>query len=91
MPIAPTTIGATTSMAIQMLTPKLVGLDRGVAAEHQELAMREVDDLHHAEDDRQPHADQREAGDGVENLDRQERYEIHKRSCILCLRSVFRT
>ncbi len=55
----------------------LVGLDRGIAAEHQELAMREVDDLHHAEDDRQPHADQREAGDGVKNLDRQERREIH--------------
>ena len=79
-PIAPTTSGATTSMATQMLTPEAVGLDRGVAAEHQELAVREVDDLHHAEDDRQPHADQGEAGDRIENLDRQERCEIHERS-----------
>ena len=56
-----------------------IGLDGGITAKHQKLAMREVDDLHHAEDDRQPHADQREAGDGVENLDRQKRYEIHER------------
>ncbi len=54
----------------------LVRLDGGVAAEHQELAMREVDDLHHAEDDREPDADQRQARHGVKNLDRQERREI---------------
>ena len=51
--------------------------DGRVAAEHQELAVGEIDDPHHAEDDRQPEADQREAGDRVEDLDRQERDEIH--------------
>ena len=51
--------------------------DRRIAAEHQELAMREIDDAHHAEDDRQPDADQRQAGDRVEDLDRQESNEIH--------------
>ena len=53
------------------------GDDRGIAAEHQELAMGEIDDPHHAEDDRQPDADQRQAGDGVKHLDRQESNEIH--------------
>ena len=58
----------TTSIAIQMLMP--AGRDdRGIAAEHQELAMREIDDPHHAEDDRQPDADQRQAGDRVKDLD----------------------
>ena len=90
-PIAPTTIGATISMAIQMLSPTRVGFDRGVAAKHQKLAVGEVDDFHHPEDDREPHAHQREAGDRIENLNRQERYEIHKRSCMLCLRSAIRT
>ena len=70
---------------------KTIGFDGGVAAKHQKLAVRQVDDLHHPEDDRQPHAHQREAGDRIENLDRQERYEIHKRSCMPCLWSAIRT
>ena len=53
------------------------GDDRRIAAEHQELAMREIDDAHHAEDDRQPDADQRQAGDRVKDLDCQESNEIH--------------
>ena len=51
--------------------------DRGIAAEHQKLAMGEIDDTHHAEDDRQPDADQRQAGDGIKDLDCQESNEIH--------------
>ena len=39
--------------------------------------MGEVDDAHHAEDDRQPDADQRQAGYRVKDLDCQESNEIH--------------
>jgi hypothetical protein len=53
------------------------GNDRRIAAEHQEFAMREVDHPHHAEDDRQSDADQRQAGDGVKDLNYQQRNEIH--------------
>jgi len=59
-------------------TDALVGRDdRRIAAEHQKFAMREIDDAHHAEDDRQPDADQRQAGDCVKDLDCQESNEIH--------------
>ena len=51
--------------------------DRGIAAEHEKFAMREIDHPHHAENDREPDADQAQAGDRVEDLDRQERSEIH--------------
>src|SRR5258708_40221134 len=39
--------------------------------------MGEIDDPHHAEDNRQPDADQRQAGNCVEHLDRQESNEVH--------------
>ena len=39
--------------------------------------MREIDDPHHAEDNRQPDADQRQAGYRVKHLDCQESNEIH--------------
>ena len=35
--------------------------------------MREIDHPHHAENDRQPDAYKREAGDSIKHLDRQER------------------
>src|SRR6185312_1775815 len=47
--------------------------NRRVAAEHDELAMGEVDDAHHAEDDRQPGADQHEEGDHVDDLEKDDR------------------
>ncbi len=39
--------------------------------------MREIDDAHHTEDNRQPDADQRQAGYRVKDLDCQESNEIH--------------
>ena len=39
--------------------------------------MGEIDDAHHAEDNRQPDADQRQAGYRVKDLDCQESNEIH--------------
>ena len=47
-----------------------IGFDGRVTAKHQKLAVGEVDNFHHPEDDRQPHAHEREAGDRIENLDR---------------------
>jgi len=41
----------------------------GVGAEHDELALGEVDDPHHAVDDRQPQREQHKAGDGEDNSD----------------------
>jgi hypothetical protein len=60
-------------------------LNGRVAAKHQKLAVGQINDFHHPEDDRQPDAHQGEAGDCIENLDRQERYEIHERSYKLSL------
>ncbi len=57
--------------------PLLRREDRGIAAEHQEFAMREVDDPHHAEDDGEPDADQGEARDGEKPLDCKEKDQIH--------------
>jgi hypothetical protein len=48
-----------------------VGDNRGIAAKHQEFTMCEIDDPHHAKDNRQPDADQRKAGDCVKHLDRE--------------------
>ena len=48
--------------------PGVRGHHHRVAAEHQELAVGEVDDPHHPEDDRQPEADERQVGDPVEDL-----------------------
>ena len=42
--------------------------DHGVAAEHDEFAMREIDHSHHAENHRQSDGDQKQAGDGGHNL-----------------------
>src|SRR5215468_10403653 len=39
--------------------------------------MREVDDSHHAEHNRQPRADEREEGDHVENLEQNNGYVVH--------------
>jgi hypothetical protein len=50
-----------------------VRLDRRVAAKHQKLAVGEIDDLHHSEDHRQPHAHESEAGDRIEDLNGEER------------------
>jgi hypothetical protein len=58
----------------------LGGGDGGVAAEHDELAMREVDHPHHAEHDRQSRADQREKGDHVENFENDNRRVVHSSS-----------
>ena len=49
-----------------------------VAAQHQELAVGEVDDPHHPEDDRQPEADERQVGDPVENLQAYGGDEVHR-------------
>ena len=77
-PMMPTTIGATTSIAIQMLTPRVGGHDGGVAAEHEELAVGEVDHAHHAEDDGEPDADEHEAGDAVQDFERENGREVHR-------------
>ena len=53
------------------------GGDGGVAAHHHELAMGEVDHLHHAEDDRQPDADQDQCGDAVEHLQQDDEEQVH--------------
>jgi hypothetical protein len=45
--------------------------DRRIAAEHQEFPMCDIDDPHHAENNRQPDADQRQAGNRIKDLDRQ--------------------
>ena len=50
----------------------IVGDDGAVAAQHQELAVRQVDHPHHAEDHGEPEADQHEAGDGRENLEQED-------------------
>ena len=76
-PMMPTTTGATTSIDKPDVDAVAGGDDRGIAAEHQEFAMGEIDDPHHAEDDRQPDADQRQAGYRVKDLDCQESNEIH--------------
>ena len=78
-PITPTTSGASTSIANQMSMPALVAGDRGVAAEHHELAVREVDDPHHPEHDRQPRAGQREEGDHVQDLEEDDGGVVHGR------------
>ena len=52
---------------------------RRIAAEHQEFPMCDIDDPHHAENNRQSDADQRQAGNRVKDLDRQESNEIHVR------------
>ena len=45
----------------------LVGDGRGIGTQHHQLAMGEVDDVHHAEDDDQPErAEQEERGVGAE-------------------------
>src|SRR6185312_5330 len=51
--------------------------DGRIAAEHDELAMGEIDHAHHAEDDRQPGADEREEGDHVDDLEKDDRGVIH--------------
>ena len=43
---------------------------RAVAAHHHELAMRQVDDAHHAEHDGKSEADQGERGDRIDEIDR---------------------
>ena len=57
--------------------PGAVAEDRGVAADHHELAVREVDDPHHPEHHRQPRADQREEGDHVEDLEEDDGGVVH--------------
>ena len=54
------------------------GHDGGVAAEHEELAVGQVDHAHHAEDDREPDADEHEAGDAVQDFQRENGREIHR-------------
>ena len=39
--------------------------------------MGEIYDAHHAKDDRQPNADQRQAGDRVKNLDGDDERDVH--------------
>ena len=73
----PTTSGASTSIANQMSSPARLAEDRRVAADHHELAVREVDDAHHPEHDRQPGADQREEGDHVEDLEEDDGGVVH--------------
>src|SRR6266568_8216186 len=51
--------------------------DRRITAQHQEFAMGEIDHPHHAEDDRQPDADERQAGYRVEDLDCEQSNKIH--------------
>ncbi|MPL89757.1 hypothetical protein SDC9_35799 [bioreactor metagenome] len=51
--------------------------DDGIAAQHQELAMGEVDDAHHAEDDRKARGQQHEPGDGPDHLERDNECVVH--------------
>ena len=44
--------------------------DGGVAAQHHELAVREVDHPHHAEHDREPGAGERQERDHVQDFER---------------------
>ena len=46
------------------------GDGRTVTAHHHELAMRQVDDAHHAEHDGKPEADQGQRRDGIDKIDR---------------------
>ena len=66
-----------TSMASQRLTPAPAERDERVAAHHQELAVGEVDDPQHPEDHGQPDADQRQAGDRVQEMETDDEGEIH--------------
>ena len=45
--------------------PARAAADGDIGAAHDELAMGEVDDAHHAEDDRQPARGQHQEGEGV--------------------------
>src|SRR5206468_8932111 len=54
------------------------GHDGGVAAQHEELAVGQVDDAHHPEDDGEPDADEHESGDAVQDFERQNGYEVHR-------------
>jgi argininosuccinate synthase len=51
--------------------------DHGIAAQHQKFAMGEVDHPHHAVNDRQPDADQRQAGDRIRDLNDEDRRVVH--------------
>ncbi len=51
--------------------------DRRVSAEHDELAMGEVDDLHHAENDRQSQAQQEQRRYSVQDVERDDEIDRH--------------
>ena len=69
----PTATGATTQHGEPEIDAEIDRRsDGGIAAQHQELAMREVDHPHHAEDHREPEADQHEAGDGTGDLQQED-------------------
>jgi hypothetical protein len=57
--------------------PGPVAEDRRVAADHHELAVREVDDPHHPEHHREPGAGQREERDHVEDLEEDDGGVVH--------------
>jgi hypothetical protein len=42
--------------------------DGGVAAKHQEFTVRQIDDLHHPEDNRQPYRNKDKAGDAGDDF-----------------------
>ena len=52
-------------MASHSGEPRLGRLDADIGAEHDELALRQIDHPHHAEDDGEPEADEDEDREGV--------------------------
>ncbi len=55
-----------------------VGGDGGVGAQHHEFAMRQVDHLHHAEDDGQAGRNDDQAGHRVQHLDQDNSSKVHE-------------
>ena len=62
-PMTPTTRGAS-RIPSQTPPPRLATDEHGVGAEHQELALRQIQHAHHAEDDGEPERHQHQDRDG---------------------------
>ena len=59
---------------------RMNGRDGHVSAQHHEFTMGKVDDLHHAEDNRKPGADQHQRRDCVDDFHQYDGCEVHKLS-----------